>query len=201
MGERFGRIKQEQEQMMNEKQGWEESLQEQYEEQQRSKKKEKIDVGRLNIDFTQQERERQAEYEAELKKIRNERLMKENKNMNDQYESESSDEVDVNQNSKANKPAPKKLGKINFLNELTETEKLEQELAKISDEKHGLQKLIENIDADIKKMQEVSPRAFPDPETYEIYLESMNDRVMELSEKKNLIQENIFQLNCEEKMI
>merc|ERR1711941_142463 len=125
-------------------------------------------------------------------------LMKENKNMNDQYESESSDEVDVNQNLKANKPAPKKLGKINFLNELTETEKLEQELAKISDEKHGLQKLIENIDADIKKMQEVSPRAFPDPETYEIYLESMNDRVMELSEKKNLIQENIFQLNCEE---
>merc|ERR1712178_195663 len=49
--------------------------------------------------------------------------------------------------------------------------------------------------------QEVSPRAFPDPETYEVYLDSMNERVMELTEKKNLIQENIFQLNCEEKMI
>ena len=87
------------------------------------------------------------------------------------------------------------------MNELSETEKLEQEIAKISDEKHGLQKLIEQIDMDIKKMQEISSKAFQDEDTYQLYLENMGERVNELTERKNLIQENIFQLNCEEKMV
>ena len=197
--DRFSRIKNEQEQMMNEKQGWEESLQEQYEERDTRNKRASIDVGRLNVDFTQQERERQAEYEAELKKIRTDRLMKETNEMNDQYEEDSEPDHIPDKNN--NMPTPKKLGKANFLNELSETEKLEQEIAKISDEKHGLQKLIEQIDMDIKKMQEISSKAFQDEDTYQLYLENMGERVNELTERKNLIQENIFQLNCEEKMV
>jgi len=164
---------------------------------------------KLNLNFAEKEAQRQKELEEQLYMERVKRLHDENERMQKEYKERTdslSDDVNniepertvLNSERVAN---PGKITSINFLKELTKIEQIEQELAKITDDKHALERIIKEKEEDIRAIQDVNPLDFPDKESFENYQINIQPKIAEYQRIKNQHQELLFQTACSERKL
>merc|ERR1719220_2928804 len=211
--DRYNRILNESKQMKAEKSTWESGIgpnDEQLDDTSLTLSREPIKAPKkLNLNFAELEAQRQREAEELVYQERVKRLREENERMQQEYQTNESQQDDndaavrsttVGINSER-VAKPGKITGVNFLKDLTELEKLNQELARITDDKHKLEKIIKEKEEDIRLLIDVNPLDFPDREAHESYLISVSNKVNEHTKKKNQHQELLLQTSCAERQI
>lgn len=150
--------------MESEKSNWEKNIgpdEEQLSNSLSNERREIKEIKKINLNFAEKEKQRQKEEEAKIYQQRMQRLKAENEQMQAEYSQRQSlteePEVEV-KSKKLNSERvsnPGKITGINFLKELSESEKIEQDLAKISDEKHALERQIAAFENDLRSLLEI----------------------------------------------
>ena len=64
-----------------------------------------------------------------------------------------------------------------------------------------VQQLFANCNAEAKTLTDVHPLDFPDDETYDKYMENIQDQLADLNNKKNQTQEILLQTSCAERQL
>lgn len=211
--QRMSRINNENKEMSKQKSIWEQGIgadEEQLNGTTNTSGSGKSQPKKLNMNFAEMEEYRQQQEQQRIIEERMKRLREENEHMQREYaERERNGSFDADDDNTHHKSTlnservsnPGKITSVNFLKELSEIEKLEQDLAKITDEKHALEKIIENCNAEAKTLTDVHPLDFPDDETYDKYMENIQDQLADLNNKKNQTQEILLQTSCAERQL
>lgn len=209
---RYNRVKAESQKMDAEKSVWESNIgvdEEQLSSTSRQTSKDsESQPKKLNLNFTEKEAQRQREAEAKIYEERMNRLKNENERMQSEYNQRLSSTASFDETEVGNKiinservANPGKITSVNFLKELSEIEKIEQDLAKISDEKHALERTIQHCDNELRSLTDVNPMDFPDEETYQLYMENIQDQLADVKHRRNQTQELLLQTSCTERQL